>query len=58
MILMHSNDLLDHRIIEKGCFVPNITIGSVIQAVNEMIDLMKTTIVDRNIHIDLISPIT
>ena len=44
MVMLHANDLLDQRIIENGNFVPNITSGSIIEAIKEMIDLMNSTL--------------
>ena len=51
MILMHANDLLDWRIIENGSFVANITINPICCALKEMIDLMNSTLVNRNLTI-------
>ena len=51
MILMHANDLLDWRIIENGSFVPNITVSSINGALEEMIDLMNSTLVNRDLKI-------
>ena len=44
MVMLHANDLLDQRIIENGNFVPNITSGSIIEAINEMIELINSTL--------------
>ena len=49
MVLLHANDLLDQRIIEEGCFVPLYTSGSIVDSINEMIELMNSTLVSRSI---------
>ena len=51
MILMHANDLLDWRIIENGSFVPNISVNQICAAIKEMIDLMNSTLVNRDLKI-------
>ena len=48
---MHANDLLDWRIIENSCFVPNLTIFQISFALEDMIDLMNSTLIDRNLTI-------
>ena len=52
MVMLHANDMLDQRIIEEGCFVPNYTVGSVPQAINEIIELISTTIETKEIIIE------
>ena len=51
MILMHANDLLDCRIIENGSFVANMTFSQIRCALEEMIDLMNSTLMDRDLSI-------
>ena len=51
MILMHANDLLDWRIIENGSFVPNISVNQICSSIKEMIDLMNSTLVNRDLKI-------
>ena len=51
MILMHANDLLDWRIIENGSFVANLTVSQINFALEEMIDLMNSTLVNRDLTI-------
>ena len=51
MVLMHANDLLDQRIIEKGSFVPNLSLESVINTINEIIELMNSTLTNRDLTI-------
>ena len=53
MVELHANDLLDQRIIQNGKFTRNITSGSLINAIKEMIDLMNTTLNFRNLKIEL-----
>ena len=52
LVLMHTNDLLDQRIIENGSFIPHRTSGSISTALKEMIDLVNSTLVDRNLIIE------
>ena len=51
MILMHANDLLDQRIIENGSFLANLTISQISFALEDMIDLMNSTLIDRDLKI-------
>ena len=53
MVMMHANDLLDQRIIDKGSFVPNLTSGSIIDTLGEIIELMNTNLTERNLEITL-----
>ena len=53
MVMMHANDLLDQRIIDNGSFVPNLTSGSIVDTLNEVIELMNTTLSERNLEITL-----
>ena len=48
---MHANDLLDWRIIENGSFYPNARLGPTCCAISEMIDLMNSTLVNRDLTI-------
>lgn len=50
-ILMQANDLLDWRIIENGSFVANLTVNQISYALEEMIDLMNSTLVNMNLTI-------
>ena len=51
MVLMHVNDLLDWRIIESGNFSANLSMNSISSTVAEMVDLMNSTLVERNLTI-------
>ena len=53
MVMMHANDLLDQRVIEKGNFIPNLSLGSIIETVKEIIELMNSTLTERDITIIL-----
>ena len=53
---MHANDLIDMRIIENGRFIPNIMAGSIEQAVREIIDLINSTLIDRDLTIKIRLP--
>ena len=53
MVMMHANDLLDQRIIDNGSFVPNLTSGSIIDTLSEIIELMNTNLTERNLEITL-----
>lgn len=53
MVMMHANDLLDYRVIEKGSFVPNLSLGSIIDTAKEMIELMNSTLAERDLTIVL-----
>ena len=54
MVMMHANDLLDYRIIENGSFKPNMTFGNILSSVNEMIELMNSTLTYKNLSIILV----
>ena len=51
MVLMHANDLLDWRIIENGSFVASMTSGSISGAITEMVDLVNSTLTNRNLSV-------
>ena len=51
MVTLHANDLLDQRIIKEGCFVPLYTSGSLLDSINEMIELMNSTLTSRDLTI-------
>ena len=53
-MLHHAQDLLDHRTIEKDGFVPCFTIGSVTEAIHEIIIMMRQTLTSDNIDIEFI----
>ena len=53
MVMMHANDLLDYRVIEKGSFVPNLSLGSIIDTAKEMVELMNSTLTERDLTIVL-----
>ena len=51
MVMLHANDMLDQRIIENGSFVPQYALGSVREAILEMIQIIKLTLFDRKFDI-------
>ena len=44
MVMLHANDLLDQRIIENGIFVPAYEDGSIIEAIDEIVSLVRLTL--------------
>ena len=51
MLLMHANDLMDLRIIENGSFIAHMTVSPLCCALGEMIDLMSSTLANRDLKI-------
>ena len=51
MILMHANDLLDWRVIENGSFTSDMKVNPLCCALEEMIDLINSTLVNRDLAI-------
>ena len=51
LVLMHANDLLDHRIIQTGTFIPAYTHDSVLNAVDEIVQIARFTVGRKNIII-------
>ena len=43
-LMFHANDLLDQRIIENGTFEPAYEQGSVIEAINEIITVVRASV--------------
>ena len=54
LIRFHANDLLDHRIIESGQFVPSLSVSSVGDVMEEIIEMMNWNIQKRNLKIQFI----
>ena len=50
-IMFHANDLLDSRIIEHGSFTPAYYPSSVKRAIEEIITLIRFTLMDRKLKI-------
>ena len=44
MLLLHTQDLLDQRVIEMGSFNANLTLESVREVIREIVDMMNFTI--------------
>ena len=55
MLLLHANDMLDHRIIEHGGFVPFYSKGSAIKAVKEIVNMVNMTLRGRDLYVILTS---
>ena len=54
MLLLHTQDLLDQRIIDKGSFSPNYTLESVQKVINEIVDMMNFTLHSSKLKIQYI----
>ena len=51
LVLFHANDLLDHRIIESGGFVPTYSQGSVSEAILEIIKIVQFTLTQTKLQL-------
>ena len=51
LVLLNARDLLDQRIIEEGIFRPCYKPGDVKTAIKEMIELMQSTLQEKNLKI-------
>ena len=51
MLLMHTNDLLDQRIIENGSFVPILTKQSLAESISKVVHLVRATLVQNPVVI-------
>ena len=51
----HAQDLLDYRTIEKNGFVPALTIGSVSEAINEIVTMLCQTLTSNKVDISYIT---
>ena len=54
LVRFHANDLLDHRVIQSGKFVPSLSVSSVEDSILEIIEMMSWTLQRRNLKIDFI----
>ena len=54
LVRFHANDLLDHRVIQSGKFVPSPSVSCVEHAMLEIIDMMSWTLDRQNLKIDFI----
>ena len=52
LVMLHANDMLDQRIIDNGNFVPLYTEGSVKEAILEMVQVIKLTLLNRSLKIE------
>ena len=55
MLLLHTQDLLDQRVIEMGSFNANLTLESVQEVIREIVDMMNFTINSQELQIKYIS---
>ena len=54
LVMCHSNDLLDYNVIEHGTLVENLEVGSLEQAVLEVLDIAQLDASQRNtLEVDL-----
>ena len=54
LVMCHSNDLLDYNVIEHGTLVENLEVGSLEQAVLEVLDIAQLDASERNtLEVDL-----
>ena len=49
--MLHAQDLLDHRIIEHGSFVPTYTKGCVSEAICEIVEMLNLTLTEKKLTI-------
>ena len=54
LVRFHANDLLDHRVIQSGKFVPSPTVSVVEDAILEITEMMNWNLQNRNLKIDFI----
>ena len=50
-VLLHSYDLLDQRVIQNGCFMPNYTQESVEKGINEIVKLVRLQLTEKTLKI-------
>ena len=51
LALFHANDLLDYKIIQNGCFTSTYTTESIVDTIEESIQLMEYTLQNENLKI-------
>ena len=51
MLMLHAQDLLDQRIIEKGNFVPTYTRGLVSEAITEIVEMFRLTLIETHLKV-------
>ena len=52
MLMLHAQDLLDQRIIENGSFEPQLSQGSVSDAIFEIVNMMRLTLTQTKLRIE------
>ena len=55
MLLLHTQDLLDQRIIESGQFSPNLTLERVQKVIGEIVKMVNFTLNEDRLKIEYIS---
>ena len=56
MLMLHANDLLDLRIIERGSFVPAYVESDIYEMIMQVIKVVKFTQNDKELQIDFEKP--
>ena len=56
MLMLHANDLLDLRIIERGSFVPAYVVSDIYEMIMQVIKVVKFTQNDKELQIDFEKP--
>ena len=49
--MLHANDLLDHRILQQGNFVPAYSPGSICEATHEIVEMIRHTVERKKLTI-------
>ena len=55
MLLLHTQDLLDQRIIESGSFIPNLTLEFVYKVIGQIVKMMNYTLNKDTLKIEYIA---
>ena len=52
LVRFHANDLLDHRVIQSGKFVPSLSVSSVEDAISDITEMMNWNTQKQNLKIE------
>ena len=55
MLLLHTQDLLDYRIIESGTFIPNMSLEPIHKVISEIVNMMNFTLSTQDLKIKYVS---
>ena len=55
MLLLHTQDLLDYRIIESGSFIPNMSLEPIHKVISEIVNMMNFTLSTQDLKIKYVS---